>query len=171
MINTDYKLLQKKVEASNLPKRWGGTINNSEMCVSTFIAACAKAEGVDAKAPKSHTIPPRIRLWLSKSAVPATKIPDQVISGNLKKLGGVVKLWKSFFCVVHSGALFYFKSDSDLQPMGVILLEEAKLVPSLPNKKSGFSLAIPTRTYLFTCKNDKLRDAWVAALTPLCMKG
>eukprot|EP01105_Mastigella_eilhardi_P004713 TRINITY_DN1632_c0_g4_i1.p1 TRINITY_DN1632_c0_g4~~TRINITY_DN1632_c0_g4_i1.p1 ORF type:complete len:461 (+),score=129.85 TRINITY_DN1632_c0_g4_i1:71-1384(+) len=177
VIKSDLKLLQNRIEPKYLPQRYGGTVPNSESCTSWFIQQCSKEQGVDLLAPPAHVVPPRVylafanELPLTKKPVPCKQLPNQIMSGSLKKVGGIVKLWKTYHCILHAaGALLYFKNESESHPVGSILLDTARMEETVKGKSKQFALICLTRTYWFSCKNDKVKDLWCQALKKVCGK-
>eukprot|EP00727_Mastigamoeba_balamuthi_P011403 m51a1_g6886 hypothetical protein (470) ;mRNA; f:245558-247606 len=158
--------LQRRVDASQLPVRFGGSAPDASMCAKAFVAARAAAEG-PTLAP--HVPDERLRLWMWKPLVPAAKLQGVAVKGKLKKLGTIVKSWKNMYCaLLPQGALMYFKSDSDGIPMGTIVLDNVRIEPDahgIPSGHPGFAIVTPLRAYLFYAKNIKARDEWVAAIT------
>lgn len=118
---------------------------------------------------------------------PVNRDANAVRTGWLTKQGGTIKSWKKRWFVL-SANLFYYKSQEDLYPAGVIALERAIIRPlsALPGKpglfrKAGgsdrkgredvwcFSITTPSRTFYLQAPSEDVRADWIADLTAAVM--
>lgn len=91
----------------------------------------------------------------------------------MKKVGGIVKLWKEFYFVLENnsnvgGVLYYFKSTKDTAPAGAVLLEDATLIRDV-GKKNCFDIQTPLRLWHFQAENDEDLKQWCELIEPLCV--
>jgi len=88
------------------------------------------------------------------------------MQGWLSKEGGSIKTWKRRYFVIKEGALVYYRSDGDKEPLGSIsLTTSAGIKPTeRKGKKNYFEIITPSRVFAFSADKSEERDAWVVAL-------
>lgn len=166
--------LDSIIPREELPQRYGGTRSDEEFSSTAFIEAMKKCEK-----PKSEELVQKgfpHFLWIEKLECPANKLDVGVaFRGKMKKPGGVVPIWRSFYFLLRADrkGLFYFKKDSDLAPQGAVNLMRASVKSIISGdidhdtKKMqirGFKVVTPLRTFYFLCKTEKERNKWVLSL-------
>jgi len=100
-----------------------------------------------------------------------TVLKSAVHSGVMSKQGAIVKNWKNRFSVLtmNPNLLYYFKSSSSGSPQGVVVLDNAKIVPGAPadlkkDAEKTFQIQTPLRTFYWVCSSTAERDQWVSEL-------
>lgn len=159
---------------SELPMRYGGTRKDDEFSASYFIEEMTQHENATSEERPQKGFPHF--LWIEKLDCPADKLGKGVVlSGKMKKPGGIVSIWRSFYFLLRTDkrGLFYFRKDSDVAPQGAVNLARATVASILPGDKEyntkkmlarGFKIITPLRTFYFLCKTEKDRDKWVSAV-------
>ena len=166
--------LARICDPSQLPVRFGGTQPDSMFSPAAFIARRRQIEDEQGPTEKRVDVgfPPWI--WIEPLPAEAARLPNTLISGRLKKIGAIVRLWKSFFVVVTSTAIFYFKNETDAIAHGGVELRRAIVRRaqtgidsdfSSATRPRGFVLETPLRAIQFLCRTEQDRERWLAVIT------
>jgi hypothetical protein len=85
-------------------------------------------------------------------------------TGYLNKAGkNVLQQWPKRFLILRDDLLYYYKTNTDDKPLGVINLLLCTIKPNVPEKK--FDIILPTRTYFFSADTSEDVVQWTEALT------
>jgi len=114
----------------------------------------------------------KLSSMISKGKLPsADDVAFTSLNGQLVKMGGRVQTWKRRWCSVDSGYLFYFKTNKDEIPKGLIKLKDYKIVQKVEDKITGrpfsFSLvpANPDSRQFYMAADSALeQEKWIAGL-------
>lgn len=101
-----------------------------------------------------------------KVSVASLNPPDK--EGFLTKQGGSIKTWKRRWFVLKGKHLYYFKTRSDLEATGVILLEPDSFVKEERDKdkkrRSMFSVGTSHRVFFIHADSDTEMRQWMEAI-------
>lgn len=85
--------------------------------------------------------------------------------GWLTKQGGSVKTWHRRWCRIAGRHLYYYRTNEESNPSGVVDLEGARVYTAMKAEKEFcFELWTPNRTYYFVADEEGDRNAWVESL-------
>eukprot|EP00009_Paramoeba_aestuarina_P005292 CAMPEP_0201517988 /NCGR_PEP_ID=MMETSP0161_2-20130828/8943_1 /ASSEMBLY_ACC=CAM_ASM_000251 /TAXON_ID=180227 /ORGANISM="Neoparamoeba aestuarina, Strain SoJaBio B1-5/56/2" /LENGTH=631 /DNA_ID=CAMNT_0047915631 /DNA_START=265 /DNA_END=2160 /DNA_ORIENTATION=+ len=85
-------------------------------------------------------------------------------SGFLGKAGkNLLHAWPKRYVVLRDDLLYYYKTQNDDKPLGIINLMLCTTRPNIPDKK--FEIILPTRTYYFQCETHEEIQQWTEAIT------
>eukprot|EP01117_Protostelium_nocturnum_P005559 TRINITY_DN200_c0_g1_i2.p1 TRINITY_DN200_c0_g1~~TRINITY_DN200_c0_g1_i2.p1 ORF type:complete len:423 (+),score=84.82 TRINITY_DN200_c0_g1_i2:162-1430(+) len=89
--------------------------------------------------------------------------PDK--EGEMRKKGHIVKNWKTRWFIIQDDNLFYFKSKSDVKPLGLVPLRgsSTRIVTKRPMLLEVYSPNID-KTYLLECSNEQDTIDWKDAI-------
>ncbi len=91
-----------------------------------------------------------------------------IVAGFLQKQGqGLAASWKLRYFVLKERFLWYFKSQTDVIPIDVVLLVPGFSVRAKAKTMDKFQLVLPRRTYNLRCAGKSERDQWVEMLSSL----
>jgi len=88
----------------------------------------------------------------------------------LWKKGKNWKAWKERYFVLHGNHLSYFKSSSDKEPIGTIVMEGATIRTSVDEKRTNcFTMMTASKVnsrddWQFSAETEEERDSWIEAL-------
>ena len=110
------------------------------------------------------TISTNVPLPVSFPLPSAHSFSNPVRVGVLRKKGALSR-WQSRFVVVDQNHLFYYKKDSDAEPVGIVWLRGYVAHPSSIGKKPAVKLDHPTlRIYEFLTTSAADQVEWVSAI-------
>lgn len=109
---------------------------------------------------------------ISPVGEPAGIRPHPLYSGHLWRksgLGDNSKWIRRWFCFHPDQCLYYYKSETDVQPLGVVLLTN-HIVTHLPIEKSGrpfaFTIEFPeSKSLHLSADNEETTNRWVAIMS------
>eukprot|EP00732_Lithocolla_globosa_P007084 Lithocolla_globosa_v1_NODE_8668_length_794_cov_44.515562.p1 type:complete len:213 gc:universal NODE_8668_length_794_cov_44.515562:728-90(-) len=97
---------------------------------------------------------------------------EKTKKGWLHKQGGSSKGWKRRYCVFENNALFYYKSEKDVEYAGVIYAEDMRQITysedeSKKKKEYAFCFEIETqeRKWMFCSDTKEEMDEWMAFIS------
>lgn len=166
LLGQDMQTMQAFVSPDSLLVEHGGTVNFS---VTEFMEQQASADGVelldDAAAAAAFEGGVDQSLLDALKDMPAAEAAEGAVkTGYLTKQGKVVLNWKRrFFVLSTSGLLYYYKTETDAAPQGVVLLERSTTSED-DSKANGFAIATPLRTWKLYAESAEERDSWRKAL-------
>jgi hypothetical protein len=106
---------------------------------------------------RGDKVPPNLRL-------PAAALHRAKMKGTLEKQSpSLMKSWQKRMCLLHEGILFYYKSPTDAEPAGTLMLSGAKVLASKEDPLI-FSIEYDWRVFLWRCASAEERTVWVKAL-------
>jgi tetratricopeptide (TPR) repeat protein len=93
---------------------------------------------------------------------------DLIVAGFLQKQGqGLAASWKLRYFVLKERFLWYFKTQTDLIPIDVVLLPPGFEVKARAKSPDKFQLILARRVYNLRCASGAERDRWVEMLGSL----
>eukprot|EP01117_Protostelium_nocturnum_P020434 TRINITY_DN918_c0_g2_i1.p1 TRINITY_DN918_c0_g2~~TRINITY_DN918_c0_g2_i1.p1 ORF type:complete len:455 (-),score=106.78 TRINITY_DN918_c0_g2_i1:124-1488(-) len=95
-------------------------------------------------------------------------------SGYMTKEGGSIKTWKKRYFVLKDGRLSYFKNPGEDAIDTLVIANAMSIKAADPKKKSKqncFEIALPGRTYAFSCDSEEEKKAWIDVLTQSLKSG
>ena len=93
---------------------------------------------------------------------------DPIIAGFLQKQGqGLAATWKLRYFVLKERFLWYFKTQTDLIPIDVVLLPPGFQVRARPKSADKFEVVTARRVYHLRSASGAERDRWVEMLASL----
>lgn len=88
--------------------------------------------------------------------------------GYLYKKGNnkIRKDWKSRYCILYKNCLYYYESQNEKLPLGIVDLEMTNISKGKEShRKYRFQVQTPGRTYYFYAETSQDREKWLKALT------
>eukprot|EP00761_Pharyngomonas_kirbyi_P001956 gb/GECH01001960.1/.p1 GENE.gb/GECH01001960.1/~~gb/GECH01001960.1/.p1 ORF type:complete len:413 (+),score=90.56 gb/GECH01001960.1/:1-1239(+) len=87
--------------------------------------------------------------------------------GYLRKQGGSFKSMKRRFFILRNDMLYYFRTETDAEPLGEIHLSESRIIDAAmsPSKNPySFNIHTPKRMYYICAESSTEKEAWMDAI-------
>ncbi|KAG2388855.1 hypothetical protein C9374_000294 [Naegleria lovaniensis] len=98
---------------------------------------------------------------------------DHDYMGTLAKQGGSIKTWHDRLCILHQGKLYYYVSQKDTKPKGMINIQGLTcegVELSNYKKKYGIKIISPHRTYYLACEDMNEQERWIKEINNSSMR-
>ena len=182
-------ILRELADPAQLPRRFGGTCDDTRVSAAAFIAQQTRLEQqLGLVRPDAEALAQRASAASAYSATLCWVTVCKDVAGQsgvlrepiareawLKKQGGLVPVWRKYYFVLRGTTLLYKNHPHDSIPNNAVDLARATALPAneLPperrNKVPGTHTCVmvidtPQRSFtiLFPCEND--RNAWLGSI-------